>query len=426
VLAATVPFVVTSTADTPDATQGNGVCADSQGRCTLRAAIMEANWQPGNQTISFNLPAPRGDHRRRHSGLPNLGSSTSHVFIDGYSQPGSLPNSAQFGTNAIPGVELRGTGLSMDHILYVPGPQHDPRPAARQLVPRHHGRHRQRNEQPDHRHWIGFNRDNTLPARAFSGVMLNNGASTTALAQPPWPTATSSAITRRPSSATARARTATSSRTTCCASGQRRGAACQIAIDHDFGPKNGVVGGSGPREFNVSGPTTLNGYEFSHGWDPNGPSGNYSSTWAVSGHQAIGNWIGFRADGTYDPAYLSAQNVPEVDNGQGVNLHDGAVNVTLDSNYIGAAYDGVTMQMSGTTGCILRNNIIGLSPRGQPVPMAGWASTDAMPPGPTRSTATRSTTPPTAASPSSISTSATSASPRTSSPTRTAGHLSDA
>lgn len=55
VRAQTATFVVNSTADTVDAHPGDGVCADSSGKCTLRAAIMEANALPGADTII--LPA---------------------------------------------------------------------------------------------------------------------------------------------------------------------------------------------------------------------------------------------------------------------------------------------------------------------------------------------------------------------------------
>jgi len=49
VMAAT--FTVNTTADTEDANPGDGVCADSSGNCSLRAAIMEANALPGPDTI---------------------------------------------------------------------------------------------------------------------------------------------------------------------------------------------------------------------------------------------------------------------------------------------------------------------------------------------------------------------------------------
>jgi len=44
-------FVVNSTEDSVDALAGNGVCADEFGRCTLRAAIMEANATSAMDTI---------------------------------------------------------------------------------------------------------------------------------------------------------------------------------------------------------------------------------------------------------------------------------------------------------------------------------------------------------------------------------------
>jgi CSLREA domain-containing protein len=53
--AAAVGFVVNSLGDMPDASAGNGVCADSSGNCTLRAAIQEANALAGDETITFSV-----------------------------------------------------------------------------------------------------------------------------------------------------------------------------------------------------------------------------------------------------------------------------------------------------------------------------------------------------------------------------------
>ncbi|MBK9125882.1 MAG: CSLREA domain-containing protein [Chloroflexi bacterium] len=50
-----VVFVVDSTKDKADDNPGDGTCADSKGRCTLRAAIMEANALAGDDQIT--LPA---------------------------------------------------------------------------------------------------------------------------------------------------------------------------------------------------------------------------------------------------------------------------------------------------------------------------------------------------------------------------------
>ena len=51
--AANPPFVVNSTADGADATPGDGVCSTTSATCTLRAAMQEANAQPGVEHDQF-------------------------------------------------------------------------------------------------------------------------------------------------------------------------------------------------------------------------------------------------------------------------------------------------------------------------------------------------------------------------------------
>lgn len=53
--ASAATFNVNATIDAPDATPGNGICADGKNRCTLRAAIMETNALAGADTI--NIPS---------------------------------------------------------------------------------------------------------------------------------------------------------------------------------------------------------------------------------------------------------------------------------------------------------------------------------------------------------------------------------
>jgi CSLREA domain-containing protein len=55
--AASLTFTVTSTADTHDAAPGDGVCADTNSQCTLRAAIEEGNASPSGSSISITVPA---------------------------------------------------------------------------------------------------------------------------------------------------------------------------------------------------------------------------------------------------------------------------------------------------------------------------------------------------------------------------------
>ena len=52
-------FTVNSTSDTVDAEPGDGVCLDAAGKCTLRAAIQEANFNPGTRdAIIFAMQFP--------------------------------------------------------------------------------------------------------------------------------------------------------------------------------------------------------------------------------------------------------------------------------------------------------------------------------------------------------------------------------
>lgn len=51
-------FTVNSSGDTSDFPIGNGVCADSLGNCTLRAAIQESNALAGDDVIVFNITLP--------------------------------------------------------------------------------------------------------------------------------------------------------------------------------------------------------------------------------------------------------------------------------------------------------------------------------------------------------------------------------
>src|SRR5260221_10544571 len=72
-------FVVNTTADTADAVPGDGICADSGGACSLRAAVQEANALAGADTIqlaaaTYVLTGAAGDD------LP--GSGGPHITRD--------------------------------------------------------------------------------------------------------------------------------------------------------------------------------------------------------------------------------------------------------------------------------------------------------------------------------------------------------
>jgi hypothetical protein len=102
-------FIVDSTGDGGDLDVGDGIC-DAGGACTLRAAIEQANASPGGpDAIHFGIPGA-GPHVVSPAGpLPALLEPT---VVDGYTQPGSSPNTAVQGTNAVIAVVLDGSASS--------------------------------------------------------------------------------------------------------------------------------------------------------------------------------------------------------------------------------------------------------------------------------------------------------------------------
>jgi hypothetical protein len=84
-------FLVTTTSDA-----GSG---------SLRQAILDANANPGPDAIHFNIPGPGPHAIRPASDLPEIIES---VVLDGYTQPGAVPNTLPVGSNAVLEIELDG------------------------------------------------------------------------------------------------------------------------------------------------------------------------------------------------------------------------------------------------------------------------------------------------------------------------------
>jgi hypothetical protein len=97
---------------------GNGIC--SVGGCTLREAIVNADNTPGADTINFNIGGTGVKTIFPTSELPQI---TDPVTIDGYSQPGSSPNTLDKGTNAVLKIQLDGSsaGSLSDGLTLGPG-----------------------------------------------------------------------------------------------------------------------------------------------------------------------------------------------------------------------------------------------------------------------------------------------------------------
>jgi hypothetical protein len=76
---------------------------NDSGAGSLRQAILDANANPGPDTIAFAIAGAGVQSIALQSGLPAV---TDPVTIDGYSQPGTKPNMQDQGDNAVLLVEV--------------------------------------------------------------------------------------------------------------------------------------------------------------------------------------------------------------------------------------------------------------------------------------------------------------------------------
>ncbi|MEO6064398.1 MAG: hypothetical protein ABIP49_01275, partial [Lysobacterales bacterium] len=101
-------FVVDTTSDAT-----LSACTATPGDCSLRGAVAATNSLAGADTIQFNIPnCPAGLCTITWTTTAGL-AITDQVTIDGYTQPGAMPNTntpAQGGLNGILRIELDGAG----------------------------------------------------------------------------------------------------------------------------------------------------------------------------------------------------------------------------------------------------------------------------------------------------------------------------
>ncbi|HYP52167.1 MAG TPA: right-handed parallel beta-helix repeat-containing protein, partial [Pyrinomonadaceae bacterium] len=101
-------FIVNSTLDAADSNTGDGLCNDGANNCTLRAAIQQANATAGADSIQFDIPGAGVHTISLAAALPSI---TEAATVDGYTQPGSSPNTLPVGNNAALRIRLDGQPL---------------------------------------------------------------------------------------------------------------------------------------------------------------------------------------------------------------------------------------------------------------------------------------------------------------------------
>jgi len=90
-------FIVNSTLDETDAAPGDGVCLSASGYCTLRAAIQEANWRYGPDSIQlkaglYMLTIPGIEDQCEAGDLDILGNEGNDLTITGISSKSTIIN----------------------------------------------------------------------------------------------------------------------------------------------------------------------------------------------------------------------------------------------------------------------------------------------------------------------------------------------
>ncbi|HEV7396627.1 MAG TPA: hypothetical protein VGN86_08970 [Pyrinomonadaceae bacterium] len=75
---------------------------------SFRQAIIDADNNPGVDTITFNIPGSGVHTIAPSTELPWI---TDPTIIDGYTQPGSVKNTSTTGTNAVLNIEISGRNL---------------------------------------------------------------------------------------------------------------------------------------------------------------------------------------------------------------------------------------------------------------------------------------------------------------------------
>jgi len=361
-------FTVTSTGDGDDVTPGDGLCADASGACTLRAALDEANLQAGPTQIGFNLPGAGVHTITLTNVLPTLGNANGPITIDGYTQPGAMPNTSAITDNAQIAVQVVWGGAAGQDAFHLTSAGNTIRGLAVYQVQRPfllYGAGATNNRIVGN--FIGTDATGTYvtPAHIFSGdgVDIAQGASSNVVGD-----------------------VAPADRNVVSGNGQHGLSTFDEGTEHNAfynnivglspdgarsvrnyshgvhlasGSSYNVVGGVAPGQRNVSSGNGGEGIEVTH-----------SETTVEN--QVIGNYVGTDVTGNAAPPYAAnAYN--------GIHLEDGVRNNIVAFNVVGNAggtccdKGGITIEgIDHLEGNRVYGNWVGISPNGTAIPNANW------------------------------------------------------
>ncbi|MDX6553523.1 MAG: hypothetical protein QOH74_2011 [Gaiellales bacterium] len=380
-------FVVDTTADSADAVPGDGICRTAAGACSLRAAIDEANRHRGRDAIRFDIPGPAPHVIRVSSEFQHITDMTGGVVIDGYSEPGTSPNTDPLISNAQIGIVLQGpgpnrTGTSIAKIngLYVTSPDNVIRGISVFGFWRpvwFAGASANGNSLVGSFVGLGTTPSTWVPAPepiyTNGGVMIDDASrnviGTPALADRNVISGTygSGVYLTHPNSSS---NVIQNNIIGLSPTADRAVRNHSHGVDLNFGSKDNLIGGNGPFERNIISGNDETGVELSHAYSPYVAAGSdISDQWSIRNNDVIGNFIGFMPDGTVS-AY--SKNVGDGRAEGGIHLEDWIVDNVIADNWIVHDVGADINLQHYSSRNVIRGNHLGVSPNGGSVPQLAW------------------------------------------------------
>jgi CSLREA domain-containing protein len=358
-------FVVDSTSDEGDASPGDGVCATSSGSCTLRAAIQEANATSGPNTIQFAIPGAGVTTIQLASALPTISDTTGGTYIDGYTQPGASVNTDPFADDAKIAVQIRGTGPHGIDGVFVSSGGNTLRGLSFFDLRRSiylYGVESQNNAVIGC--FVGTDASGTFGSSEFDlegiGIWIDSQASNNQIGTTA--TADRNVISGNPRHGIATYGDGTDSNVVynniigLSPDGLRRVPNLRHGIDINAGSSFNVIGGTGAGMRNV---VSGNGDPADRHGPPSGVEVSHGSS--TTGNEIVGNYIGSDLHG--EAASWTHNGV------YGVHVEDSVENTLVSDNVIiDNPKGGIRFLGALGSGNTATNNLIGITPTGQPGP----------------------------------------------------------